>query len=695
MAAFIHLRAYWRAYLLNLIFVSLLLTTHTLAYGDELATGEFRLLTSDGQEAATLQATDVEVKVSGILARVIIKQRFHNPAAHWAEGEYVFPLPPNSAVDYMAMTIGEREIIGTIRERQAATKIYEAAKQSGKKASLISQQRPNLFTNRVANIAPGETIEVELHYLQTLHYDQGRFTLRVPTTLTPRYIPGQAFSQVSMNADERYLNVDSGSGWATATNQVPDAGSITPPMQASDKAATLRLHATINAGVPLAKVESLHHPADIRQQLSLHRLELKPGAKLDRDVVLEWQPAIGHAPLAAALGEQIEAQHYYLLMVMPPQGLQTDSVLPRETIFIIDTSGSMAGGSIAQAKRALLSGLEQLKPTDRFNIVEFNSHTRPLWRDAVDASAANLRHAVAFVNRLNASGGTEMKDALEFALRGEEGPKGYVRQVVFITDGSVGNEGELFELIALRRGNSRLFTVGIGAAPNNHFMQKAADAGRGSFTYVGSQSEVGRAITDLFHKLQNPVMTDIQLDLASANAEQFPQQAPDLYAGEPLIIATKFTGPVPAYIQIKGRRNGKDYQQRLALSPAANAVDISKLWARKKLQQLYDDERSSRSSPGDSHTDTKQEIIDLALAHQLMSKYTSFVAVESTISRPADARLKTRAIPNAMPAGNTMAIPLPAGALGLKAKWLLACFALAALLLLHGLGIPQRTGRGV
>lgn len=675
MAALIHLRGYWRAYLLNGVFVCLVLFTHTLAYGDEIRSGEFHLLDQAGERRAGLTATEVEIRVDGMLARVVVKQNFRNPAADWAEGRYVFPLPANSAVDYMAMVIGERRIVGKIREREQARAIYESAKRAGKKASLLSQQRPNLFTNRVANIPPGQSIRVELHYLQLLPYDQGRFSLRVPTTLTPRYIPGQI---LGANPEERpdTLQFEDETGWARPTDRVPDAPAITPPMVSSNKATKLRLRAVIKPGFPLDRLESLHHPARLSRQSSTHRLELQAGATLDRDVVIEWQPAVGQAPMAAALTEAMDGDHYALMMVMPPQELREDSVLPRETVFIVDTSGSMAGNSIEQAKSALLAGLQQLRPADRFNILEFNSRTRPLWRDAKAASPRHLSQAAAFVRGLYADGGTEMRPALELALRKKESP-GYLRQVVFITDGSVGNEAELFRLISRECGDNRLFTVGIGSAPNGHFMEKAAEAGRGSFTYIGAQKNLERAMRDLFHKLRNPVMADIEVDFGSASPEFFPKQLPDLYAGEPLVFAARFRGSMPAHLLVRGRRNGEDYAQRLALPPAGGSKSIHKLWARKKLAALYQRERNAGASAPDSSVE--DDIVQLAVHHQLMSKYTSFVAVEERPSRPAEARLRSHSIPNAMPAGNAMAIPLPAGALGLNVRWALALLCILGL----------------
>ncbi|MCW8194903.1 marine proteobacterial sortase target protein [Proteobacteria bacterium 005FR1] len=679
-----HLQEYWRAYLLNAIFVCLLLTTHTYAYADEaVSTGEFRLL-GDGGGAARLVATDVEVSVSGLLARVIVRQRFENTASDWREGEYVFPLPPESAVDFMAVTIGERRIIGKIREREAARQAYEAAKQAGRKASLISQQRPNLFTSRVANVGPGESIEVELQYLETLEYDHGaygkrRFSLRVPTTLTPRYIPGQLLAH-----PDQTRQVDTGSGWARPTDLVPDAPAVTPSMVESGEAATLNFRATIKPGFTLDRIASLHHPAQIAPRALAYEVRLKDGARLDRDVVLEWEPSLGEAPLAAALHEVKGGDDYFLLVLMPPRNVATaaTAALPRESIFVIDTSGSMAGEPIEQAKSALLSGLKHLRPGDRFNIVEFNSHTRPLWSAARAADGYNLNEAAIFIRSLHADGGTEMRPALEFAFRQRQ-DRGFVRQVVFITDGSVADEAELFSLIERESGNSRLFTVGIGSAPNSHFMQKAAEAGRGSFTFIGSQEQVERAMVDLFYKLKNPLMTNIRIDLGAGSAEVFPARIPDLYAGEPLTLALRSDGMPPGQVTITGERNGMPFSQQLSLDDASLSTDISKLWARRKLRDLYDQERNAHSSGEQQSAALKDEITQLALAHQLMSTYTSFIATEETVSRPADSPLLAQAIPNALPAGSAMGIPVPAGALGLNGKYLIGLTALLVLLLMH------------
>lgn len=701
-----HLQDHWKDYLLNIAFIILLMTGHTLSYAedgedtdDTISGGEFRLHGSTGSvDIALLKNTDVKITAHGLLARVIIKQQFHNSSTEWVEGEYVYPLPENSAVDYMAMTIGERRIIGEIKEKKEAKKIYEEAKKSGKKASLVVQQRTNLFTNRVANIAPGETIEIELHYVETLQYDQGQLSLRIPTTVTPRYIPGKAFNhyQTTNNEEVPTIAINTSSGWARPTNQVPDAHLITPFMTAIKNASPLTLNATINAGMVLDTIESVYHPATIAQEQNTYTIELSGNTKLTKDVLLRWVPATGQAPVAALFSETIDNDNYLLLMVVPPQELQSTSILPRETIFVIDTSGSMGGQAIVQAKKALRSALTRLKPQDRFNIIEFNSITNPLWQHAVTADPENIEKASRWISGLVANGGTEMSDALNFALA-DDAPNAYVRQVIFITDGSVGNESALFDLIKKKRNKTRVFTVGIGSAPNSFFMTKAAEVGQGSFTYIGSQSEISQSMAALFHKLQNPIMTDIGIDFgqqSDSSIEIFPKQAPDLYAGEPIIVAVKIPGELPAYVNISGRKSGdlngdnKSYQQKFALLDNANATDISKLWARKKLHQLYDAERdmtysqSLADKPGNLDN-IKQDITQLALDHSLMSKYTSFVAVEQKISRPKEALLAKRSAPNAMPEGNTMAIPVPQGALGVRALWQLSLLALLGLIFLY------------
>ena len=482
-----------------------------------------------GYTTATLLNTHVDMDISGMVARVSVRQEFRNEGSEWVEGIYVFPLPDKAAVDRMRLHVGERFIEGEIQEKEQAKKTYEQAKQAGKKASLVQQQRANLFTTSVANVAPGELVVVEIEYLEDIRYEDGRFSIRFPMTLTPRYISGQA------------LPDRLGSGWSADTDRVPDASSITPPMVTNSRGHKITLEANVNAGVPLEVIASRYHPVSVSEDGGLYSVRLS-GAQIamDHDFELVWRPVPSAAPRAMAFTESIGGKPYHLLMVMPPDDQQAPPLtMPREVIFIVDTSGSMHGVSISQAKRAVHLAIKALKPEDRFNVIEFNSITNALYSQTVEASSANVGNALAFVKQLQANGGTEMRPALTKAL---EAPsfETHLRQVVFITDGSVGYEDEMFSMIEEKLGNARLFTVGIGSAPNSWFMRKAAEAGRGSYTFISALHEVREKMEALFSKLEHPQVTGIDVQWPSGViVDGYPATVPDLYLGEPVTVKAR------------------------------------------------------------------------------------------------------------------------------------------------------------
>lgn len=584
--------------------------------------------------------TDVHLRVTGLVVRAKVKQKFHNPSKQWVEGVYVFPLPENAAVDHMKLHIGERVIEGQIKEKEAAKKIYEAAKQEGKKTSLVEQERPNIFTTSVANLGPGEDVTVEIEYQQTLHYDQGRFRLRFPMVVAPRYIPGT-----------EPVTGFAGTGWGVNTHQVPDAARITPPVPKPDGKMLnpVRLSIDLDAGFHLAHIASSYHKVDIGEDLN-HRyhIALSEGrVPANKDFELVWTPDTGSAPRAALFTEKHEGETYALMMVMPPSNHDTAKIrLPRETVFIIDTSGSMTGASIEQAKKALLLAIDRLQPGDRFNVIQFNSVTDTLFKDAVPADAANVARARSYVNGLYATGGTEMFPALSAALN-NPAPEGFVRQVIFLTDGAVGNEGQLFKLIHDRLGDSRLFTVGIGSAPNSHFMSKAAEFGHGTFTYIGNVNEVGEKMGQLFSKLESPVLTDIRVKFPDGTlGEMWPKQLPDLYLGEPVMFTAALKKPGGS-VTIEGRRGGTPWKVELPLGGGGSASGLHVLWARSKISSLMDGLQSGADS-----NEVRNQVIDVALDHHLVSKYTSLVAVDVTPTRPKDESLaEDCALPTNLPEG--------------------------------------------
>ena len=594
---------------LALAAIALLLSAHAEAaeqggaQARDARSGTLILRTKGGGDGspAPLVATDVSMQVTGLIARVKVSQRFSNTAAEWQEGVYVFPLPENAAVDALALRIGSRTVDGVIRERAAARRTYERASAAGQRAALLEQERPNLFTSSVANIGPGETVAVEIEYQQTLRYDEGRFSLRLPLAITPRYIPGAPLAGDLLADRHRevtgriHVAAAGASGWALDTDAVPDAARITPPIPHPDGLAERLLNPVtlaieLDAGMPVAAIESRYHDLHVeRKGDGRYRLTFAAETvPADRDFELNWRPAAGQAPRAALFQEERDGRTYALVMVMPPERAAAAARLPREAIFVIDTSGSMEGASIAQAREALALALARLQPGDRFNVIEFNSVTRKLYDTAQPVTADTLNVARRWVRSLRANGGTEMAAALTEALDGRAENE-RLRQVVFLTDGAVGNEDRLFRLIRERLGASRLFTVGIGSAPNTHFMTKAAELGGGTFTYIGKVEEVAQKMGGLFARLEAPVVRDVVIDWP-AGVEAWPRRIPDLYLGEPVIVSARLEGRLAA-VRLHGTAAGAPWEQSLAMDGGRAEAGIGKLWARHKIEALLQAER--------------------------------------------------------------------------------------------------------
>lgn len=617
--------------------------------------------------------TDVEIKITGMIARVIVSQEFKNNSKNWQEGIYVFPLPEDAAVDHLKMIVGDRVIVGKIKKRAEARRIYNVAKKQGRKASLIEQHRPNMFQNSIANIGPGETVSVVIEYQHSIKYQVteknssnrkaaietiGEFNLRFPMTITPRYIPGKVINEkIELGRYNR-----SSTGWAENTDQVADAALITPPSHsistASNQLNKISLRVELNSGFPIDVIKSKYHRvskvnhAEGIYTVTLIDEQLNDNNIANHDFNLVWQTAIGKQPRAAVFSEQRNGEFYNLLMIMPPTKFnKARQTLAREVIYILDTSGSMGGASIRQARKALLMAIDRLGDSETFNIIEFNSSATKLFTTAVNATRRNKEVAKYFVRNLVANGGTEMATALNLAFEKNSHSNNRIRQIVFLTDGSVGNEDGLFRLIKNSLGNSRLFTIGIGSAPNSHFMTKAASFGRGTFTYIGSTHEVQQKMAGLFSKLESPVLKNIKIDYnVDGKIEFWPKTQPDLYLGEPIIVVSKSKNKINN-VTVSADLNNNRWNLDLNTANTKENDGIAVLWARKKIRYLMDSllDRTQRDSQ--SKDALKKEITTVALKHHLVSKYTSLVAVELTPSRKLDELLKTSAIKNNRPKG--------------------------------------------
>jgi len=590
-----------------------------------------------------------DITVSGIVATVDVVQRFRNAGREWAAGIYVFPLPETAGVNALELRVGERVIVGEIREKRQARREYQQAKTNGQKAALVEQRRPNMFATAVANVAPGQEVEVHLTYVETVSYDDGRFSLRFPMTITPRYIAGQP-----RPALEGPLSIAPGAGWAINTAPVPDAAEITPyldprPPRAAAPGNAIELHVTVDPGLPLAEITSAYHDIQIVRQAGSYDVRLVAGSvPMDRDFQLSWRPAVASTPTAALFTQEHDGETYALAMILPPESPTRATRLSRETVFIIDTSGSMGGEPIRQARAALDLALYRLDPRDRFNVIAFNDTATSMFSTSTPADAASIASARQFVARLQSGGGTEMSAALTAAFAGAtEDSAGQLRQVIFITDGAVGNEDALFRQIADNLGDRRLFTVGIGSAPNSYFMRKAAQFGRGTFTYIGRQSEVEARMEELFARLEKPLLRDIVMTWTNPDVVATPDPVPDLYAGQPIVVTARLGQPAGA-LQITGETADGPWEQTLRLTRGREYAGVSTLWARDRIAAL-DDQIALR---GETKT-RRQRLLRIALAHKLVSRYTSFIAVDRTPSRPTGLGSSAENLPNLRPHGQT------------------------------------------
>jgi Ca-activated chloride channel family protein len=621
------------------------------------------LKSNDGSEkhGATTLATNVSMRISGPILRAKVRQEFHNPSELWSEGIYTFPLPEQAVVDRLRMVVGERVIEGQIHEKQAAKHIYQKARDAGKKTSLLNHHRTNVFTTSIANIGPDETIIVEFEYQQVLDFKAQRFALRFPMVNTPKFTPPRTRLKSTF---------------------VEPVNVIRKILDMPGNPVTIEVD--LKAGFPIEALASSSHAFKTKQLSEEHfKLSVEGNAQFsNRDFILSWGLKSIDKPMVRVLREDMNGESYGLLMVMPPQLSQTypgqeygkKIIIPRELVFVLDVSGSMKGESIEQARASVLKALSQLKPEDRFNIVWFNTRAWKLYSRSQSATAENLNFARRKILNEKAYGGTDMRPALRLALRGEYDPE-LLRQVIFITDGAVSNEAELFSEIRHNLGQSRLFTVGIGSAPNAYFMRKAARAGRGTFTYVSRPDEVNQKISYLLRQLASPALTNLKLDLSDLSASVLPQGLlPDLYLGEPVYVAFKANN-FPEIASLSGNLGGVPSQLNVPLNHSVQYDGVAVEWGRRKitaLQAKYDaygehgkvniNEGQETQTPEDYKQLLKNKIVELALAHHQVSKFTSLVAVDMTpdeaqggsydfLDNRAGGVLKTFRIPTNRPKG--------------------------------------------
>jgi hypothetical protein len=471
----------------------------------------------------------------------------------------------------------------------------------------------------VANIGPGETVEIEIELQQAVRWESGKFVLRFPMLAPPRYTPPVSPAGTAESGEQ----------------QIPQ-----PPVS-TRKINPFAFHVDLAPGFPLGKVTSSTHQVTVAQDRKRLRwaVDLAEGiAPSDGDFILEWTPAVGREPRAVYFTEEVDGERYSLLMMMPPDdGASVADRLPRETVFVIDTSGSMSGLALDQAKEALLQGIARLQPGDWFNVMRFSDKASALFPASVPVSPATLETARKYVAALAVDGGTEMLKALELALNG--GRPELVQQVIFATDGEVSNEADILRSLPRLLGNHRLFTVAIGPAPNAAFLRRAAEAGRGSLTQISSLNQVAAGMAELFASLESPMLRDIDVRWSDPAAEAFPSRVPDLYLGEPLEVVSRSAEAGP--VNVSGLRNGSSWQDELPAPAVVKGAGLDKLWAARKIQALMD----SLQNPGNSAKEVQREVTELGLRHHLVTNWTSLVAVDVETTAPAGVQPKRALVP--------------------------------------------------
>ncbi len=590
----------------------------------QITEGSLFVLGADGEGTSTcpLKHTRVQAEISGFLARVNVTQQFENPLEEKIEAVYTFPLPQDAAVDDMVMRIGDRTIRGTIKQREEARAIYEAARNAGHVASLLDQERPNIFTQSVANIMPNATITITISYVEMLRYEEGSYQFVFPMVVGPRYIPGTPKGK-------------QGGGWAPDTDRVPDASRVTPLVtpEGTRSGHDIALEVTLDAGVPITDVRStLHEIEAIRPTPSRAVVRLKDRATIpNRDFILRYDVA-GRDIQDALLTHKGREGGFFTLILQPPARVSAEEVTPKELVFVLDTSGSMSGFPIEKAKETMRLALDNLYPPDTFNLITFSGDTRILFPHPVPASRQNLRLAQEFLTSQQGSGGTEMMKAIRAALDSSDA-QDHVRIVCFMTDGYVGNDLEIIAEIQ-RHPNARVFAFGIGNAVNHFLLDRMAECGRGEVEYVTLQDDGSAAARKFHERIRNPLLTDVSINWEGLPvADVYPRRIPDLFSAKPVILSGRYLGQARGQIRLSGNLAGQSFSRELeVLFPDSEPQHdvLATLWARRRVDDLMSGDYDGIQS-GEPRPDIKEAITQIGLQYRLMTQYTSFVAVEETI----------------------------------------------------------------
>jgi len=626
--------------------------------GDKVTQGSLRAIdpTGKGVVDCPLKHTDVRAEVSGFISRVTVTQEFENPFQDKIEAVYVFPLPQAAAVDDMTMEVGGRRIRARMMKREEAQAVYQEAKARGNVASLLDQERPNIFTQSVANILPGQSVKVMLSYVETLKYEDGTYEWSFPMVVRERYIPsGSKGSEApdvpqpaaTLSSEESGAEQKAASGSQVGTQadsqtdaqsgnaRVPDAARINPPRVPSGMRAghDISIEVSIDAGVPLEAVASNTHEVEtVRPDVHRAVIHLKDEDVIpNKDFVLKYDVS-GDQVKDAVLAHNAARGGYFALILQPPDRVSAEDIMPKELVFVLDTSGSMEGFPIEKAKETMKLALDGLNPQDTFNIITFAGDTAILFPEPVPATPQNMAKAQKFLVSRKSGGGTEMMRAIKAALDPSDA-RNHVRIVCFMTDGEVGNDMEIISEVQ-KHPNARVFSMGFSSSPNRFLLDKMAEYGRGEVEYVADGDDGSKAAQRFHERIRNPLLTDISVEWGGLQVSDiYPKRIPDLFSAKPVILFGRYEHASRGVIRLKGKMAGRDFVREIPVElPATEPLHdvLATLWARRRVDELMGRDMAGMQS-GQPDESLREEITRLGLDYRLMTQFTSFVAVEDRI----------------------------------------------------------------
>ncbi len=593
------------------------------------------------QKVFPLKQTEVKAKIAGNISRVEVVQKFENPFPESLEAVYVFPLPDEAAVDDMEIKIGDRIIKADIKRRDEALEIYQKARQEGRTAGLLEQERDNVFTQSLANVKPGEKIEVKIRYTESLKFVGGDYEFVFPTVVGPRYI----------------------------SRNTTDADRINPPVlhPGTRSGQDIAISVEIDAGVAIGDVRSTSHQITTNRSGNIVRVQLANADTIpNKDLILRYRVA-GENTQATVLTQSDQRGGHFATYLIPALNYKTNEIVPKEVVFLMDTSGSQQGEPLVKSQELMRRFIQGLNPNDTFTIIDFANTTQALSTTPLANTAANRQSAINYIAKLQANGGTELLNGIQAVMNFPATKAGMLRSIVLITDGYIGNEKEVLALVqqTLKPGN-RLYSFGVGGSVNRFLLNRLAQVGRGTSQVIRQDEPSAEAAEKFFRQINSPVLTNIQISWEGIGEkpEIYPIAPPDLFASQPLVLFGKKSDRTNGQLRIRGTlAGGKAYEQVLSVnfaqsggrqrestSVAASATDVgnpavAQLWGRSRIQDLMN------QMFGGETKSLVESVTNTALTYRLLSEYTAFVAVSSEVRVEPDGTRRRVEVPVEVPQG--------------------------------------------